>query len=210
MRSRFKPWAKDYLQGLPFYINRETFSVEQLFNQNSYNKFCLEIGPGKGDFIVGMAQKFPDHFFLAIEMDTSVLGVAAQKIENSGLTNIKIIDADALVLLPAFLPKTVDYIFLNHSDPWPKKRHEKRRLTSDRFLNEYQRVLKKGGSILFKTDNEHFAIYTVSQFNQTPFQLIDTTFDYDGSDEFDALTEYEHNFRLKNVKIKRMIVKIKE
>ena len=94
----------------------------------------LEIGPGKGDFIVQMARKNPQLNFLVIELNISVAAMAAVKIVDAGLENVKLIVDDALVVLPLLKPHSLETIFLNFSDPWPKKRHEKRRLTSTRFL----------------------------------------------------------------------------
>ena len=97
-------------------------------------------------------------------------------------------------------------IFLNFSDPWPKKRHYKRRLTSSSFLQEYKRILAKDGRLIFKTDNVDLFNYSIEMFETNNFNIIKVDNNYDGSDSFDEQTEYETNFRNKGVAINRLIV----
>lgn len=205
MRVRHKPWAKDYLATLPFCLNLEGFDFNKQY-QNK-NPLALEIGVGKGDFLKAMIFKFPETTFLGVELNASVLAVAAEKLSESLPSNFNIINADALLLMPLIPDNSVDYIILNHSDPWPKKRHEKRRLTHPKFVNEYYRVLKKGGIIILKTDNDGLAEYSYDVLNNYPFKEITFNKDYKGDAHFDAKTEYENKFTLKGVKIKRIVGK---
>lgn len=204
MRVRHKPWAKDYLLSLPFHVDLDSFIFEKVFN-DSYTKIAVEIGVGKGDYLKAMAEKYPDVFFFGIELNASVLAVAAQKLEEVKLPNVYICNADALLMLPKFLEKSVDYVILNHSDPWPKKRHEKRRLTHPKFLKEYIRILKKDALLLLKTDNDELAQYSLEMFRNEPFKTVEFNDNYLGDSDFDARTEYETKFSLKGVKIKRII-----
>ncbi len=197
MRTKFKAWAEPYLiEHLEI-----SYSQEQIENLSD---FYLEIGSGKGDFLLKMAAKFPNLLFVGIEKNVTCAGISAKKLVE-GESKAKIIWADAIDVLPLLKNESVNTIFLNFSDPWPKKRHHKRRLTSDLFLKEYLRVLKKDGRLIFKTDNIDLFNDSLEMFEQTPFKLISKTNNYDGNDEFDASTEYETNFRDKGTPINRVI-----
>ena len=197
MRTKFKAWAEPYLKEHP----EVSFSNEEIGNLSN---IYLEIGSGKGDFLLKMSEKYPDLTFVGIEKNVTCSGITAKKlVENE--SKAKIIWADAQELLPLFKDESINIIFLNFSDPWPKKRHHKRRLTSDLFLKEYLRVLKKDGKLIFKTDNIDLFNDSLEIFESTSFKLISKTNDYDGKDEFDAQTEYETNFREKGTPINRVI-----
>ncbi len=206
MRVRHKPWAKDYLANLRFHRHLDSID-SNTFKTLSYTKIAFEVGVGKGDYLKAMVTKFPDVFFLGIELNASVLSVAAQKLEDVEADNFIISNADAMLLLPKIASNSVDYLILNHSDPWPKKRHEKRRLTYRTFMDEYFRILKPGGEILFKSDNDDFAEYSYEVMTSYPFSELTFNKDYKGDALFDALTEYESKFIVKGVKIKRIVGK---
>ena len=123
----------------------------KLFNNS--NPIYIEIGMGKGDFILENAIKYPEINFIGIEKFDSIMALAIKKIEQYNLPNLKLIRMDALIINDVF-DKEIDKIYLNFSDPWPKDRNAKRRLTSDRFLKRYTNILKKTGSITFKTDKQ--------------------------------------------------------
>ncbi|MFA5660144.1 MAG: tRNA (guanosine(46)-N7)-methyltransferase TrmB [Bacilli bacterium] len=206
MRVRHKPWARDYLTSLPFHIAADAFDFAK-FKASHHGPIAIEIGVGKGDYLKAMAEKYPEITFFGIEINASVLAVAAQKIEVSSLRNIFICNADALILMPKFPSETIDYVILNHSDPWPKKRHEKRRLTYPLFLKEYYRILKKDAHLLFKTDNDDFAHYSYEMMNEGGYKEVTFDLDYRGGNAFDAKTEYETKFALKGVNIKRIVAR---
>ena len=197
MRTKYKAWAEPYLNEHP----EISFSIEEI---NSLSNVYLEIGSGKGDFLLKMSEKYPDLLFLGVEKNVTCAGISAKKLVEAQ-SKARIIWADAMELLPLFKDNSVSAIFLNFSDPWPKKRHHKRRLTSDTFLKEYLRVLIPGGRLIFKTDNIDLFNDSLEVFEQTSFKLISKTNDYDGNDEFDAQTEYETNFRSKGTLINRVI-----
>ena len=198
MRTKYKAWAKPFIDEHP----EVGVSEEDL---SSFKDFYLEIGSGKGDFLIQMATKYPKLTFIGVEKNVTCAGITAKKISESGLTNTKIIFEDAINVLPNLNSGSVKTIFLNFSDPWPKKRHHKRRLTSNIFLDNYYRVLAKGGELIFKTDNVDLFNDSLEYFTESKFKLISKTNNYDGKDEFDACTEYERNFRDQNIKISRVI-----
>ena len=138
MRTKNKPWAKPYLEEHSDY----SLSDEDL---SSLDNFYLEIGSGKGDFIVQMAEKFPDRYFLGIEKNFTCAAISLKKIVTKELKNVKFLCKDATEITKLFKDHSVNIIYLNFSDPWPKKRHAKRRLTSVSFLDEYKRVLRVMG-----------------------------------------------------------------
>ena len=198
MRTKYKAWAKPFIDEHP----EVGVSEEDL---SSLKDFYLEIGSGKGDFLIQMATKYPELTFIGVEKNVTCAGITAKKISESGLTNTKIIFEDAINVLPNLNSGSVKTIFLNFSDPWPKKRHHKRRLTSNIFLDSYYRVLAKGGRLIFKTDNVDLFNDSLEYFTESKFKLISQTNNYDGKDEFDACTEYERNFRDQDIKISRVI-----
>ena len=197
MRTHYKAWAKPFLDEHP----EISISLEEIPHQKD---FCLEIGSGKGDFLINMANKFPELSFVGIEKNVTCSGITAKKMVEAKIENAKLIYADASQILPLFKEESVKTIFLNFSDPWPKKRHHKRRLTSELFLEEYLRVLAKGGRLIFKTDNIDLFNDSLEYFSTSEFRLISQTNNYMGDDEFDTQTEYEEFFRNEGTPINRV------
>ena len=198
MRTKYKPWAKPYIDEHP----EISIPLEEMKN---FSDFYLEIGSGKGDFLIKMASKFPTKLFIGVEKNVSCAGISAKKIVESKLENVRLLYIDAINLLPYIKDGSVNTIFLNFSDPWPKKRHHKRRLTSDIFLKEYLRVLPKGGRLIFKTDNIDLFNDSLEYFSNSEFKKISETNNYLGDDEFDATTEYEQYFIDEGTPINRVI-----
>ena len=199
MRTKYKPWTKPYLE--------EHQEVLCPFDKtNDYLPYFLEIGSGKGQFLVLMAKNHPDKTFIGVERNTTCAGFTAKKLVEQEIQNAKLIYANAESVLPNIKSDSVDGLFLNFSDPWPKKRHAKRRLTSNNFLLEYHRILKKGAKLIFKTDNYDLFTYSIEMINESPFKLIEANNSYDGKDPFDAMTEYEESFRNENQPIYRLIL----
>ena len=160
------------------------------------NPIRIEIGCGKGDFIVGTAAKEPDVNFLAVEKISDVLVIAAEKVKNSGLSNVRVCCVDAKELDEIFPEGSFDRIYLNFSDPWPKSRHEKRRLTYRTFLAIYKKILKKDGAIHFKTDNRGLFDFSLEEFKEFGMRMEKLTFDLHNSEymEGNVMTEYEKRF----------------
>lgn len=199
MRTKFKAWAEPY-------INEHTEVMLKGEDLATMKDFVLEIGSGKGQFLLLMSQKFPTMNFVGIEKNVTCSGFTAKKLVENEVKNAKLIFDDAERVLVNVKDNSIDTIFLNFSDPWPKKRHTKRRLTCERFLNEYFRVLKEGGRLIIKTDNDDLFAYSKEMFETSKFKVISCTTDYDGKEEFDAITEYEENFRSVNKNINRMVL----
>ncbi len=188
MRTKYKPWAEPYLNE-----HKEV----QLLSENYKDIFDvdLEIGSGKGMFLVGMANKFPSHKFVGIERNVTCSGFTCKKLVESKLDNAKLIFDNADRIIPEIKDKSINNLLLNFSDPWPKRRHQKRRLTSENYLANYFRILKDDGLIIFKTDNFDLFTYSLETFTNNNFIIISEDRDYKGDDEFDFPTEYELSFR---------------
>ena len=199
MRTKYKPWAKPY-------IEEHTEVMCPFDNINNYENYYLEIGSGKGQFLVNMAKNHPDTFFIGMERNVTCAGFTAKKLVEGEVTNAKLVYAYAEQVLPLIDEGSVEGIFLNFSDPWPKKRHAKRRLTSDSFLNQYFRILKKGGKLIFKTDNYDLFTYSLELVQTSAFKLVEANYSYDGNDPFDEITEYEASFREEGQPIYRLIL----
>ncbi len=199
MRTKYKPWAKPY-------IEEHTEVMCPFDNINNFKNYYLEIGSGKGQFLVNMAKNHPDTFFIGMERNVTCAGFTAKKLVEGEITNAKLLYADAGQVLPSIEAESVEGIFLNFSDPWPKKRHAKRRLTSDSFLGQYYRILKKGAKLIFKTDNYDLFTYSLEILENSTFKLVDANYSYDGKDPFDEITEYEASFREEGQPIYRLIL----
>ena len=199
MRTKYKPWAKPYIE--------EHTEVMCAFDAiNNFENYYLEIGSGKGQFLVNMAKNHPDTFFIGMERNVTCAGFTAKKLVEGEVANAKLVYADAGQVLPSINAESVEGIFLNFSDPWPKKRHAKRRLTSDSFLGQYYRILKRGGKLIFKTDNYDLFTYSLEILENSTFKLVEANYSYDGKDPFDEITEYEASFRELGQPIYRLIL----
>lgn len=163
------------------------------------NDIYLEIGMGKGDFIIDMAIKHPEYNFVGIEKYTSVMARAIKKIPKD-LRNVRLINVDALDIGDIF-NKEIMGIYLNFSDPWPKKRQSRRRLTSEVFLKLYDEVFKYDGLIIQKTDNTGLFESSIISLNNYGYIIEDISLDLWQTDKVYSETEYEHKFRLQGVKI---------
>lgn len=203
MRTKFKPWAVSYLKEHQEIILDDIEKHQNFFAKEIY----IEIGSGKGDFILGMSRLYPDINFIAIEKVESVAGVMAKKIVDNDIKNVLIYPGDIVNLFSSLKDKNIGKIFLNFSDPWPKKKHAKRRLTFIKFLNEYYRLLKDDGELIFKSDNDGLYEFSLEEIKLSKFNLIDYTFDYIFDDRCDAMSEYEKKFREKGQKIHRFVLK---
>lgn len=203
MRTKFKAWAEPFIKEHPEVM----FNEEQLL---SFDKpYYLEIGSGKGQFLIDMAKKFPDKFFVGVERNVTCAGFTAKKLVEAELPNARLMFINAEILMPKIKDNSIDGIILNFSDPWPKKRHHKRRLTAISYLNNYYRVLKSGGRLYIKTDNTDLFTFTKENIEATNFQVIYLNEDYNDYDEFDSMTEYEQSFREEGVAIHRIVLEKK-
>ncbi|MBP5223587.1 MAG: tRNA (guanosine(46)-N7)-methyltransferase TrmB [Lachnospiraceae bacterium] len=161
------------------------------------NPIHIEIGMGKGKFIHTMAKAHPEINYVGIEKYSTVLLRAVQKMEEEELPNLKFIRMDAEEIAEVFGSGEVDRIYLNFSDPWPKDRHAKRRLPSREFLARYEKILKKGGWIEFKTDNRALFDFAVEELEPSGWEAKDLTYDLHNDEklmEGNVMTEYEEKF----------------
>lgn len=164
-----------------------------LFNND--NPIYLEIGMGKGKFIYNHAKLNPNINYLGLEKDSSIVCKALVNNSVDAPDNLKYIWLDASYLKEVFEDKEIQKVYLNFSDPWPKTRHEKRRLTSKTFLNDILDILE--GTIEFKTDNRHLFEYSIMEFNQMKLEIIDLSLDLHQDKEDVITTEYEDKFMQK-------------
>jgi len=202
MRLRNVRNADEIVNSSKYIVNTPTDAKgnwSKIFNNS--NPIHIEIGMGKGDFILNMALKNPDVNFIGIEKFTSVLARAVAKIDTYDISNLKLICIDALNLNDVF-DKEVSLIYLNFSDPWPKKRHAKRRLTSDVFLRIYDNVFNDKKIIYMKTDNIGLFEYSIESLSEYGYILRNVSLDY--KDGENVMTEYEKKFVSKNIKINRL------
>lgn len=166
---------------------------------NNDNPIHVEIGMGKGDFIQGMAKKYPNINFIGIEKYTKVIGRAIKKYPEK-LNNLAVINMDAKDLEKAF-SKEISHIYLNFSDPWPKDRHAKRRLTSTVFLQIYDNIFKDKKRITLKTDNLILFASSLVNLNNYGYKFLNVNMDLKNSDIPNILTEYEKKFQNLGVNI---------
>lgn len=165
----------------------------------------MEIGSGKGRFIVTLAEQNPEKQFISIERVMDCLVMAMEKAKNKELQNIKFFCLDAGNLTEYFPAESVDVIYLNFSDPWPKARYAKRRLTHRRMVAAYLPLLKKEGKICFKTDNRPLFDFSVEEFQELGFRLEELTYDLHSTDTPNIMTEYEERFSSMGTPINRFV-----
>ena len=176
----------------------------ELFNNN--NPIYIEIGMGKGNFIINNALKNPHINFIGIEKYASVMIRALEKLENTEINNLKLICFDAQDIEEVF-DKEIDLIYLNFSDPWPKKRHARRRLTSNLFLNRYNNIFKNNNHIIMKTDNRKLFEYSLMSFNEFKYKIEDLSLNlYEDDTTNNIPTEYEIKFSSQGYPIYRVEV----
>ena len=186
-------------------------SMKTLF-QNE-NPLHIEIGMGKGRFIMELAALHPEINYIGIEKYSSVLLRAIQKMEENELPNLKFIRMDAEDITEIFDKEEVDQIYLNFSDPWPKDRHAKRRLPSKEFLSRYDRILKKDGKLEFKTDNRDLFDFALEQLPLAGWEAEKVTFDLHHDEEMkegNIMTEYEEKFSAMGNPICKYIISRKQ
>lgn len=202
MRLRNVKNAKEIVNGSRYVILEPTkcrgFFKEKVFH--NLNPIHVEIGMGKGNFLIDMAKKNPNINFIGIEMYESVLCRALEKLELEELSNIKVICMDAKKIAEVF-DGEIETIYLNFSDPWPKKRHAKRRLTSHVFLPLYDKIFKGDKVIVQKTDNVGLFESSIVSLSTYGYIIEEISLDLASTGKENSLTEYEAKFMAKGVKI---------
>ena len=165
----------------------------------------LELGCGKGRFTCQTAAANPEILFVAVERVPDAMVMAMEKARDMGLTNVFYVDADSALLPEFFAPEEVDLIYINFCDPWPPKRHAKRRLTHRNFLKLYREVLKEKGQIHFKTDNAPLFEFSVLEFPEAGYDLEEVTRDLHANGVCGIMTDYEEKFHNLGTKINRCV-----
>lgn len=168
----------------------------------------IEIGMGKGKFLMEMARQHPEIHYIGIEKYSSVLVRALEKMEEDPLDNVHFIRMDAEYINQVFDKGEVEEIYLNFSDPWPKDRHAKRRLTSRQFLARYKNIIREDQSVIFKTDNRDLFDFSLEEVKEAGWKLDLCTFDLHHSEylEGNVMTEYEERFSAQGNPIHKMII----
>ena len=175
-----------------------------LFSNN--NPIQIEIGMGKGDFIINMAKKYPNINFIGIEKFDSVLVRALEKVEED-IPNLRFIRMDATEIEEVFY-KEIDTIYLNFSDPWPKNRHSDRRLTSEKFLKRYDSLFSDDKNVIMKTDNRKLFEFSIISFTNYKYKIEEISLNmYDDDVKDNVQTEYERKFHEKGFPIYKIVVK---
>ncbi len=211
MRLRNDPQAYDKLELSKNYIqNPKEFKSRWHEHFGNNNPIHMEIGSGKGRFITTLAQQNPQINYIALEKFPTVLLKLIKKIPEQGIQNLAVISTDAELLEEIFDKGEIDKLYLNFSDPWPKSRHAKRRLTASSFLELYKKVLKTGAILEFKTDNRGLFDFSLEEIKNAHYTLKQVTFDLYNSDllEGNIATEYEEKFRNLGTPINKLIAQL--
>lgn len=210
MRLRNIKGAGEVIEANKFVIkNPEEYKGKwnQVFRNN--HPIQIEIGMGKGRFIMELAKQNPHINYIGVERYSSVLLRALQKHQETELTNLYFLCIDARTVEDIFAPGEIDKIYLNFSDPWPKDRHAKRRLTSREFLTRYDKILKEDGRLEFKTDNRDLFEFSLEETGEAGWKIQQHTFDLHGDESMNAgniMTEYEEKFSSMGNPIHKMII----
>lgn len=221
MRLRHKKNAENLIQDSRMIINNQ--DIKSIFVNDS--PLHLELGMGKGRFITEMAIKHPNINFIGIEKSATIVlkavdlynklhssSIQNEKLDKSkNIENLRFMCEDIANLENIFSPNSIDKIYLNFSDPWPKKRHESRRLTHHKFLSIYEHLLKKGSFLEFKTDNLTLFEFSLEEIRNSNFKLLEFSYDLHNDkklNEGNIMTEYEEKFSKLGNKICKLIAQI--
>ncbi|MGQ5709651.1 tRNA (guanosine(46)-N7)-methyltransferase TrmB [Lactobacillus sp. PSON] len=205
MRLRNKPWAVKLVNDHPESVLQNPDPQEKIDWKNRFKNpdapLQIEVGSGKGAFITTLAKQNPDKNFVALELQTTAAGIILRTKLEENLDNLQILRGDAADIDLFFEENSAEIIYLNFSDPWPKTRHEKRRLTYKSFLAKYKKVLMPEGHIEFKTDNSGLFAYSVQSLNNygMHFDFVSVDLHHEKPEivEKNVETEYEHKFAAK-------------
>ncbi|BEU87685.1 tRNA (guanosine(46)-N7)-methyltransferase TrmB [Selenomonas sp. TAMA-11512] len=213
MRLRRKPWIDEAIHEYRDFVFPKDAPVDasakgrwrEIFGREA--SLSVELGTGKGDFITALAARHPEQNFLGIEMQQGVLYLAAKKVAEQELKNVRLAVFDIHHLEDVFAPGEIQRIYLNFCDPWPKKRHAKRRLTHRNFLMRYQKLLAPRGEMHFKTDNRPLFDFSIEEFAAMNLKVSELSFDLHAEERPENIeTEYERKFNALGEKINRCVV----
>ena len=213
MRLRRKPWVDEAIHDFDSFVFSKDMEIGEekqgrwgeIFGRKA--PLHVELGTGKGDFLSRLAARHLEVNYIGIEMQQDVLYSAAQKIAAAELPNVRLLVFDVNKIETIFAPGEVGRFYINFCDPWPKKRHAKRRLTHVGFLEKYRRLLQGGGELHFKTDNRPLFDFSLEQFAEAHLAVGDVSFDLHAENREDnIMTEYERKFSGFGEKINRCVV----
>lgn len=203
MRMRNKPWAIDYLESNDQLVdvnNNYSKKIKEFFSKDQ--PLHIEVGTGMGTFITTLAENNPDINYVGIEIDKNVMIRVTEKVVDLGLENVRLVLLDANKLMDYFNENEVDKVYLNFSDPWPKNRHAKRRLTHSNFLSSYKQLLKENSIVEFKTDNRGLFEFSLISMNTYGMKFENLNLDVHADEpETNIRTEYEEKFSQRGHKI---------
>ncbi|MGE5627737.1 MAG: tRNA (guanosine(46)-N7)-methyltransferase TrmB [Solirubrobacterales bacterium] len=211
MRLRKKWWARPEMENSPLVItNPKEFKGNWKSAFGNDNEIYLELGCGRGGFITQNAERFRNINFIGIDLKDEVLIYALKKLQMEELSNVKLIPMNISWVVDIFEKNEIGKIFINFCNPWPKLRHNKRRLTHSRFLNIYKNFLKPSGEIWFKTDDKELFEASIEYFKESGFEITYITYDlHNSSFEYNIVTEYEAKFTSLGMKTMFLIGKLK-
>ena len=209
MRVKHKKWADPLITAHPemMVTNADDWKGKWQQRFAKPQPIHLEVGMGKGQFIIGMAKAHPEFNFIGLEIQRTVAAIALKKaLSENPLPNLQLICGDGEDLNTFFEPHEIDQLYLNFSDPWPKKRHTKRRLTYKTFLANYQEILKAQGAIELKTDNMGFFEFSLQSMNNFGMHFDGVWLDLHNREEgeHNVETEYEQKFAAKGQPIYKL------
>ena len=211
MRLRKKWWARPELEECPLFISEpREYKGKWAEKFNNDNEIFLELGCGRGEFLVQNATLNPQKNYIAIDLKDEVLVFAKRKVIEKELTNVRIVPLQIAFINEVFDNNEISRIYINFCNPWPKERHNKRRLTHKKFLEKYKEFIKPGSEIWFKTDNKELFEASIDYFKESGFELLFTTFDLHNSGfQPNVVTEYESKFTGLGMKIMFLKAKLK-
>ena len=210
MRLRHIKNSENLIYDSPYVLD------DKNFNYNKNENINIELGMGKGSFIIKNSYLYKDNNYIGIEKSSTIVLKAIENLKNAKTTyqydydNLNFLCIDIDKINEYFKDDTISKIFINFPDPWPKKRHENRRLTHINFLNKYYSLLKTDSYIEFKTDNKDLFDFSIEEIKKSKFKLIKHTYDLHNDKEMingNIMTEYEEKFTKKNIPICKMILK---
>ncbi len=213
MRLRNIPEAEDIIETHPTYIttNGEEWQGKWQSRFPKEQPLHLEVGSGKGRFIIEMAKRYPEINFIGMELQTSAIFKLLEKQLEEELPNLQLLNGNAKEITDYFAPGEIDKLMLTFSDPWPKTKHAKRRFTHERFLTRFERILKEDGEFYFKTDNRNLFEFSLVSLNQYGMQFDEIVLDLHNSEQADEniMTEFEEKFSNKGERIHQLRARFK-
>ena len=211
MRLRKKHWARPELEESHLVItNPREYKGRwrEAFNNNK--EIFLELGCGRGGFISQQSKLNPDINYIGIDLKDEVLVYALRKVVDAEVENVRLIPLEISFIGEVFDENEISRIFINFCNPWPKERHNKRRLTHSKFLSQYVNFIKPHSEVWFKTDNTELFEASIEYFKESGFDLEYLTYDLHNSDfKYNVVTEYEQKFTSLGMKTMFLLAKLK-